>query len=397
MFLDPIRRRNPALIEAAIALHQQGRVPANSYLIDLDAARANAGRLRAEADRLGLRMFAMTKQMGRNPDFCRAVAAGGIAEAVAVDMPCARATRRAGMTLGHLGHLVQVPRAEADAAAAMEPGYWTVFSDEKAEEAAAAAGRRGRTQDLLARLQAPGDVFYKGHEGGFAAADVVAIADRLDALPHGRFAGITTFPALLFDAASGRVAPTPNLRTLERAAEALVRSGRAGLAINAPGTTSTATLAALAAAGATQVEPGHGLTGTTPLHAGEDLPEVPAVVYLSEVSHFAGGRAYCFGGGLYVDPVFPPYQIRAVVAAEPTVAEGARLAVEFPAVEAIDYYGMIDVPPGRTVRPGDSVVFGFRPQIFVTRAFVVGISGIAAGTPRAHAICDALGDLADWP
>jgi predicted amino acid racemase len=397
MFLDRIRRRNPALIEAAIALHQQGRVPANSYLIDLDAVRANAGRLRAEADRLGLRIFAMTKQMGRNPDFCRAVAAGGIAEAVAVDMPCARATRRAGMRLGHLGHLVQVPRAEADEAAAMEPGYWTVLSDEKAAEAAAAAGRRGRTQSLLARLQAPGDIFYKGHEGGFEAAEVVAVADRLDALPHGRFAGITTFPALLFDAASGRVAPTPNLRTLERAAAALVRSGRAGFAINAPGTTSTATLAALAAAGATQVEPGHGLTGTTPLHAGEDLPESPAVVYLSEVSHFAGGRAYCFGGGLYVDPVFPPYQIQAVVAAEPTVAAAARLAVEFPAVEAIDYYGMIDVPPGRTVRPGDSVVFGFRPQIFVTRAFVVGISGIATGAPRPQAICDALGGVADWP
>jgi predicted amino acid racemase len=397
MFLDPIRRRNPALIEAAIALHQQGRVPANSYLIDLDAARANAGRLRAEADRLGLAIFAMTKQMGRNPDFCHAVATGGIPEAVAVDMPCARATRRAGMRLGHIGHLVQVPRAEADAAAAMAPAYWTVFNDEKAEEAAAAAGRHGRSQDLLARLQAPGDIFYRGHEGGFAAADAVAVADRLDALPHGRFAGITTFPALLFDAGTRRVAPTPNLRTLERAAEVLLRSGRADLAINAPGTTSTATLAALASAGATQVEPGHGLTGTTPLHAGEDLPEVPAVVYLSEVSHFAGGRAYCFGGGLYVDPVFPPYEVRAVVASEPTVAAEARLAVEFPAADSIDYYGMIDVPAGRTVRPGDSVVFGFRPQIFVTRAFVVGISGIAAGDPRPGAICDALGAAADWP
>jgi predicted amino acid racemase len=397
MFLDPIRRRNPALIEAAIALHQQGRIPANSYLIDLDAARTNAGRLRQEADRLGLRIFAMTKQMGRNPDFCRAVSAGGIVEAVAVDMPCARATRRAGMQLGHLGHLVQVPRAEANAAAAMQPAYWTVFNEEKAAEAAAAAGRLGRRQNLLARLQAPGDIFYTGHEGGFAADDAVAVADRLNALPHGQLAGITTFPAMLFDPMTRRVMPTPNLRTLERAAGLLRRSGRSGLEINAPGTSSTATLAALASAGATQVEPGHGLTGTTPLHACEDLPETPAVVYLSEISHFAGGRAYCFGGGLYIDPVFPSYQPMAVVASEPTAAAGAKLAVELPAPEAIDYYGMIDVPPGRIVRPGDSVVLGFRPQIFVTRAFVVGISGIAAGAPEPQGICDALGGLAEWP
>ena len=37
MFLDVLRRRNPALIEAAIALHQAGALPANCYVIDLDA------------------------------------------------------------------------------------------------------------------------------------------------------------------------------------------------------------------------------------------------------------------------------------------------------------------------------------------------------------------------
>ena len=73
----------------------------------------------------------------------------------------------------------------------------------------------------------------------------------------------------------------------------------------------------LAEAGATQVEPGHGLTGTTPLHAVEDLPELPAVVYVSEVSHLHGGEAYCFGGGLYIDPVFPDYPVKAIVSREP--------------------------------------------------------------------------------
>ena len=116
MFLEALRRRNPALIEQAIALHQAGTIPANSYLIDLDAVTRNAALIRAAADRARLKVFAMTKQMGRNGDFCRAVAAGGIDKAVAVDMECVRACARAGLGVGHLGHLVQVPRHEADAA-----------------------------------------------------------------------------------------------------------------------------------------------------------------------------------------------------------------------------------------------------------------------------------------
>jgi predicted amino acid racemase len=335
--------------------------------------------------------------MGRNASFCRAAMKGGVDAAVAVDMECARATHRAGMRLGHIGHLVQVPRAEAGAAASLKPDHWTVFNMEKAGEAAAAALKLGRNQALLARIAAEGDCFYRSHEGGFAAADVVTTADRFDALDGAHFAGVTTFPALLFDPATGKIRPTPNLATLERAAEALANAGRKNIEINAPGTTSSAVLGALASAGATQVEPGHGLTGTTPLHAVEDLPEAPAVVYLSEVSHLHGGEAFCFGGGLYIDPVFPDYPLRAVVAREPTAADNALAPVAIPAPEAIDYYGMIDASGPVKPRVGDSVVFGFRPQAFVTRAYVVGISGLSTGVPVVEAVHDSFGRAADWP
>ncbi len=202
------------------------------------------------------------------------------------------------MKVGHLGHLVQVPRAEAAlAAAGFRPDYWTVFSDEKADEAADVARAAGRTQAILARVQTAGDIFNRGHEGGFSAGVAVEVARRIDAMPGARFAGITSFPAQLYDAGTRRIRHTPNLATLARTAEDLRRAGFADIEINAPGTTSTVTLAALAEAGATQVEPGNGLHGTTPLHAVEDLPEVPAVLYLTEVSHLHGGRAYCFGGG----------------------------------------------------------------------------------------------------
>src|SRR4051794_7634783 len=139
MFLDVLRRRNPQLIEQAIALHQAGKIPANSYVIDLDAVEANARAIKAEADRLGLKVFAMTKQMSRSPSFCSAVARGGIGKAVTVDMEDARACRRAGLAIGHIGHLVQIPRAETAAAASLAPDYWTVFNFEKAEDAANAA------------------------------------------------------------------------------------------------------------------------------------------------------------------------------------------------------------------------------------------------------------------
>lgn len=398
MFLDVLRRRNPRLIEQSIRLHQAGRIPANCYVIDLDAVQANAAVLRDESDRQGLKLFAMTKQMGRNGSFCAALRRGGIHDVVAVDMECARACRRAGLEIGHIGHLVQVPRAEADAAASLSPAYWTVFNVEKAAEAAAAAKRRGRRQDFLARIQSEGDRFYRGHEGGFEAADVLRIADRLDALDGGRFAGITTFPALLFDLEARAIKPTPNLITLETAAEALARAGRQGIEINAPGTTSSVAMKPLAEAGATQVEPGHGLTGTTPLHALEDLPEVPAVIYVSEVSHLYHGEAYCFGGGLYIDPVFPDYQVKAVVAREPTSAGRALRDVVIPPPAAIDYYGMIDTSSGPDpIEAGDTVVFGFRPQAFVTRAYTVGVSGLAGDAPEVERIHDAFGRPAEWP
>ena len=398
MFLDVLIRRNPKFIEAAMKLHQDGKIPANAYVLDLDAVERNARTFKSEADRHGLKTFAMTKQVGRHSGFCEAVMKGGIERSVAVDMACAVACDRAGLKTGHLGHLVQIPRGEAAFAAShLKPDYWTVFSDQKAREAADASKAAGRTQNLLARIQTEGDTFYRGHEGGFAAEGIVNVAAMLDELEGGQFAGITTFPALLFDQETRKVKPTPNLATLARAAEALAKAGRTAIEINAPGTTSSAVLSALAEAGATQCEPGNGLHGTTPLHAVEDLPEDPAVLYLSEVSHHHGGKAYCFGGGLYIDPVFPKYQVKALVSPEPTSNRSALLDVEIPDYSAIDYYAMIDAAGPRNPQPGETVVFGFRGQAFVTRALVAGVRGISTGNPVVTSIENGFGDKVAWP
>ncbi len=392
MFLDLVRRRNPAFVEAVFALHQAGEIPGGAYVLDLDAVEANARVLRAEADRLGLDIFAMTKQVGRAAPFIAAVAAGGIDRFVAVDMACARAIVAAGAKVGHLGHLVQVPFAEADRAAAMAPDVWTVFTHDKAREAAAASARAGRTQGLLARIAADGDTFYRNQEGGFDAADVVAVANAFEQLEGARFAGVTTFPALLYDAESREVRPTPNLGTIERAAERLRDAGFTPQ-VNGPGTTSSEVMQILADHGVTQVEPGHGLTGTTALHLVRDLPEVPAIAYLTEVAHHHGGQAYVFGNGFYVDPIFPDYPVQALVGREP--ASATLVGAELVPATMIDYHAMLDQP--RPLETGETALFGFRPQIFVTRALVAPISGVASGSPRCAGIYAADGHPVSWP
>ena len=397
MFLELLMRRNPSFVEASMGLHQQGCIPANSYVIDLDTVERNSRVFQAEARKCGLATFAMTKQVGRHSGFCQAVMNGGIDRSVAVDMACAVACDAAGLKTGHLGHLVQVPRHETDyAAAKIKPDYWTVFSRKKAGEAAESSQRAGRDQKLLARIQAEGDTFYRGHEGGFDADNIVAEARYLDSLAGGQFAGITTFPALLFDQKRGKVIPTNNLTTLHRAAGLLRAAGYIDIEVNAPGTTSSVVLKALADAGATQCEPGNGLHGTTPLHAVEELPEDPAVLYLTEVSHNHGGKAYCFGGGLYIDPVFDKYQVRALVSSEPTTCHSALHDVEIPDYSAIDYYAMIDATTPRRPMAGDTVIFGFRGQAFVSRAYVTGIRGLSEGIPHVTTIESGFGTNAFW-
>ena len=396
MFLDILLRRNRKFVETAIELHQKGEIPANSYVIDVDTVRDNAAVMAEAGKKYNFKIFAMTKQIGRNPVVLKAISEAGINSCVAVDLACARAVNAAGLKVGHLGHLVQIPRAETKAALNLKPDYWTVFSYEKAVEISN-ANTENREQKVLTRIYADGDRFYKGHEGGFPAKDILDVSKRLDRLKGIKFAGITTFPALLYDTEAKDVMPTHNLKTLEETAATLAKAGIENIEVNAPGTTSSVVFEKLADAGATQVEPGHGLTGTTPLHAINDLPETPAMLYITEVSHFYGGKPYCFGGGLYIDPVFPPYPVKACVGSSPEEAIKQKIVCEMPNPSAIDYYGILQSEPENKIKEGDTVIFGFRAQVFVTRAYVVPISGIKTGKPEVKGIWFSDGRRVGWP
>lgn len=389
MFIDRLVQLDPELPRAAVRLHQGGALAANTYLIDTDAVARNVAAIRAAADACGLRLYAMTKQFGRNPEVCDAIVDAGIPATVAVDIQCMEAVARSRMRIGHVGHLVAPHRGTEDAVIATEPEVVTLFDATVAERVGAAAVRAGREQAVLLRVTAPGDRFYFGHGGGFALDAIEDAARRIDAIRGLRVAGVTTFPAILANAEARRLEPTPNFTTLRRAADRLRAAGFAIEQVNAPGTTSAGAMRILADGGATHAEPGNGLHGTTPLMVFEPgSPEVPAIVYVTEVSHLDGGDAYVFAGGIYIDRVLGAYPLRALVGRDETIVERA-VPAEIAPDGAIHYYAKLHLPPAHDVRVGDTVVFCFRPQVFVTRARTRAVAGLATGAPRLGAVYDA--------
>lgn len=362
MFLDATLRRNPELVRLAIHLHRTGRILPNTYVIDVDAVATNSRTLAEAAGRAGLNLYVMSKQFNHNPALARAVAAH-IPRAVAVDWEAARVLAEAGIALGHVGHLVQPPDAVLERLVQLEPEVVTVFSLQKALALGRIAARLGRVQDVLLRVAGDADFFYPGQHGGISPSELPEVARRLSAAPGLRLAGVTSFPCLIYDHERRRATPTPNLATLVRSADLLRRHlGRQDIQVNAPSLTCCATIPLLVEAGATHGEPGHALTGTTPLHATADQPEAPAAVYVSEVSHLLGGTAYYFGGGLY-----PRSRVQsALVGRDPDRMQ--RVRVEMLPGDHIDYYGKLRPAPGNPLAVGDTVVCAFRMQMFTARS-----------------------------
>jgi predicted amino acid racemase len=386
VFLRATLQRNLALIETAAGLHRSGEIGPNTFVIDIDRVLQNAQLISSSASELGIRLHAMTKQQGRNPFLALAAVAGGIPDAVTVDVPEARVMHLHGIPLGHVGHLVQVPERDTDEIVGMSPGAVTVFSVEAARRTGEAAARLGRTQDVLLRVWKPGDFIYPGQEGGFRTDEAVVAARRIVELPGVRISGVTSFPCLLWDDEAGDVRETGNLASVVEVAQALRGELAAELTeVNAPGVTAAGTLAMIARRGATHGEPGSSLTAHTPLHVAGEQPETPGMVYVSEVASVDGGFARCFGGGFYA---------RSRVREAAIVDRSGELRV-VPAVplppEVIDYYGTLET--GAAPAVGDTVVFAFRSQVFVGRCQVAAVGGIATGRPEVLGICDQHGNL----
>jgi predicted amino acid racemase len=201
---------------------------------------------------------------------------------------------------------------------------------------------------------------------------------KLAGLPGINLAGITTFPNFQLSEDRLGMKPTPNFQTLLQAKKVLEERGIEVKQVNGPSATSCETIPFLADKGVTHGEPGHALTGTTPLHAYRDLAEKPAIIYVTEVSHQDNDHYYVIGGGYYGRSHLTGCQVGN---AESEILDQYVPAAE-PAPEAIDYYGAIEKPKDFPITEGDTAIFAFRTQVFVTRAHIALVKGIQSGQPE---------------
>lgn len=383
MFVDALKRQNPALISAALRLWQQGKIAPDSWVIDVDQVLEN-GRLLVEAARRhGITLYLMTKQLGRNPWLAQKLLALGYQGIVVVDYKESRVMRHAGLKVAHQGHLVQIPSAQVETAVLQGTEVITLFSLEKAHEVSRAAVRAGVTQSVMLKVYGERDFLYPGQESGFALSDLSAAVEVLQAMPGIRLVGLTHFPCLLWDDARGEIMPTPNLHSLVSARDMLCAQGVVLEQLNAPSATSCTSLPLLASYGVTHTEPGHALTGTIPANQRGDQPERIAMLWLSEVSHHFRGRSYCYGGGYY-------RRGHARNALVFTPGSDSPCDARLGAIDdsSIDYY----LPLEGDYPVGSAVLLCFRTQIFVTRSDVVLVCGIQQGEPQIAARYDSLGN-----
>lgn len=386
MFLKQTLERNRALIETAFELHGQGRVLPDSYIVDVDTFLENANKILLEAQKQNFRMYFMLKQVGRNPYLAGELVKLGYSGAVVVDFKEAQIMMQNQIPIGNVGHLVQIPEAMMKQVVAYGSEVITVYSLEKVQAIDRAAGELGKKQGIMLRVYGDQDMVYSGQEAGFSLAEVAETAKIIEReCPHVAIRGVTSFPCYLYDETARDIVPANNLETVLLAKQFLEDQGFRELIVNTPSATCIRTIKKMAENGGNCGEPGHGFSGTTPLHAQEGSEELPAVAYVSEISHNFMGNAYCYGGGYYRRS----YVTKALVG-KTAKAAGIREVMP-PSDGSIDYHFGI----AGHCQMGDTVVMAFRFQIFVTRSDVVLVRGIGKGRPELAGVYDSLGRKKD--
>lgn len=382
MFLSSTLRRNKELIEASFKLHQTGQILPDTYVVDLDTLKKNAMQMLEAARKQNISLYFMLKQLGRNPLIAKELVKLGYEGAVVVDFKEAKVMMKHQIPIANVGHLVQAPKAMIQELVAYGCHYFTIFSIDKAREINECAKAIGIRQKVLLKVVGPEDMIYSGQTAGFRLASLDADIEELKQLEGIEIAGVTSFPCFLYSEEKDTIAPTPNMDSLLKAKAMLEKHGIEIENVNAPSATCTFTLDQMKGYPINSGEPGHGLSGTTPLHAYKECVEVPCVTYVSEISHNFDNRSYCYGGGFYRRS----HVANAFVGKR--IEDACEFHVEPPSLESIDYYFELDRPS--TV--SDTVIMAFRFQIFVTRSNVAVVEGIHEGDMKLLGIYNSLGD-----
>ena len=185
--------------------------------------------------------------------------------------------------------------------------------------------------------------------------------------------GLTSFPCFLYDKETLNIKPTENAKTIMEVKKIFNEKFSKEIAqINMPSVTSIENIKLISQLGGTHGEPGHSMTGTIPIAGDKDIEEIPAYVYVSEISHNFRGKGYFYGGGHYRRSNIR----KALVGTDCNACYEIKVNKMEP--ENIDYY----MEMKKEGNIGDTVLSCFRAQMFVTRSTVVLVEGIQKEKPE---------------
>ncbi|MGI6607691.1 MAG: alanine racemase [Erysipelotrichaceae bacterium] len=382
MFLERVRENNPKLIEFAFKLQQEGKILPDTYVLDYDAIIENGKKMKEIADPLGIKLFFMTKQIGRNPEIAKGLMEIGFDGVVAVDFKETLTMIKNNIKLGNVGHLVQVPKAALETIIKNKPEIMTVYSFEMIEAINEIAEKQNHIQNIMPRVVDENSFLYDSQQGGFFVDSLGGLIDQISKLKNVRLAGLTVFPAFLYDNNQADILPTTNMQAMEKAIRIAEGKGYDNLLINLPSATCCYTMGIIHKYGGNSGEPGHGLTGTTPLHKYTVQPEKIGYVYVSEISHNFKENSHCYGGGFYRRGNLESALVG-------TSLENSKKVKCSAADNNIDYHFKLQ---GRH-KVGDGVIMCYRVQIFTTRSHVAVVKGLKDNKPELFALYNGLGEI----
>lgn len=383
MFLDKTIKDNKKLIDYSINLHKEGKILPDTYVIDVDTLIDNATKIYNEANKYNIKLYYMTKQFGRNPYIAKKLKDIGYEGVVAVDYKEALIMHENNIKVSHIGHLVQVPKYILKKVILdIEPEVITVFSIDKIKEINDICKEYNIKQKILIRVYDDEDTLYPSQYGGFNIDSLNKTIKEIIKFENIEIEGLTAFPCFLFDTEKEVIKATNNINTIKKAKKLIESNHDIKInQMNMPSATSVYNIKEIKKHGGTHGEPGHALTGSTPMHAVKDLEEKLCMVYVSEISHNLKNTAYCFGGGNYRRS----HLAKAIVVNDESRQDIVDVIENDPF--SIDYY--FELKGNHEI--GSTVIMNFRTQIFVTRSDVALVEGLKYNSPKLVGIYDSLG------
>lgn len=376
LFLKRLLDTNKAFVDASLDLYKKGLILPDSYCIDVDIFLENAKNILNEAKKYNINLFYMLKQVGRNPYLAKKLEDLGYKGAVCVDFKEVEVMMKNNLKLCNIGHLVQIPKNMLSRVIEYGVEIITVYSYDMIKEISNIALSLNKTQDIMLRILDENSEIYPGQEAGFSVNEVKELIPKLKDLKGVKLNGITSFPCFLYSPDEKCIKETNNLFSVLEVNEFLKKQNLYVKHINLPSVSTVENIKKIYSYGGTDAEPGHALTGTTPLNIDSGV-EIPAYLYISEISHVFKNNSYFYGGGYY-----PRGHMKHGYIDNKIVNVNNFNATN------IDYYLSLE---GK-YNIFDPIILCFRTQMFVTRSDIVLIEGIHSNNIHIVGIYNTQGD-----